>query len=212
MAYYENYLKEKKQFDEEIGNYTLYVNELETYVTSPDGGELWMMGTQHEITWTNSTSDYVDIQLFGEVYYDEIIMTVANTGSYYWNIPTDIPSGATYRIVVIDSDNQEIYDVSDYYFCLSENTYENVIGEWNFYWYGKQDQQIMTFYSNNTLEYTEGDGSYSGDWERTGNGIRFDIDYYNFYGIGIIEGDMMNGTLYDGGDIGYWYGYRNTVK
>ncbi|MBN2788632.1 MAG: hypothetical protein JXR69_00420 [Candidatus Delongbacteria bacterium] len=224
VAYYSNNPAKAKQYD--TGYYTLSISNSDIYgnllVTSPDGGEVWLMGSGHNIIWSddNINTGNVDIDLYIDGMFEMVIANgVANNGNYYWSIPSTLDPGSEYQIRIINSDDQGINDYSDYPFCISQNVYANVIGEWYFFPYGKQeDEYTVIFNSDHSLIYrvtdNGSDSDYPGTWSLTGNGVRFDISTDGFYPycIGIVVDDIMTGTWYEGGDVGYWYGSRYQVK
>jgi len=89
-------------------------------VTSPNGGEVWLLGTYHLITWTytGNPGDYVRITLYkSSVPKLTIAVSAENTGSFGWTIPTSLKRGTDYQ-VEISSTSTPAYDVSDSYFTL----------------------------------------------------------------------------------------------
>ena len=73
-----------------------------TTVTSPNGGESWASGTQHNITWTSTGtvgSVYLRLEKGGVPQY-WIACGIANTGSYTWRVPYTQAAGTNYRIGV----------------------------------------------------------------------------------------------------------------
>jgi len=91
-------------------------------VTSPNGGEMWTMGSYHVITWTwtGSPGDYVKIELYrGTTLTSTIAPSTYNDGSHGWSIPTTLNRGDDYRIK-ISSTSTSAYDYSDDYFTLKK--------------------------------------------------------------------------------------------
>ena len=105
-------------------------------VTSPNGGEKMLVGRTYPIKWTatnfgksigyillrssspENPRDYVinsDNRLVS--YTDD-----SGSGSYNWTIPSDIPEGTQYKIVVggtpSNSGNADSSDISDDYFSI----------------------------------------------------------------------------------------------
>ena len=102
-------------------------------VTSPNGGETWIQGSAHNITWTSSgllTSDHADISLSGQGsglivtgplaggYNANSIMIPASTGSYSWTIPSYVVPG-NYKIQISSDNNSSVQDLSDNYFSIT---------------------------------------------------------------------------------------------
>ena len=70
-------------------------------VTTPNGGENWVGGTTHEITWTSTGNQkaYVKIELLKGGALNKIISSsTANDGSFLWTMPLTQALGADYRI------------------------------------------------------------------------------------------------------------------
>jgi len=89
-------------------------------VTSPNGGEQWVPGTPHAITWTKAgaTGSHVKIELLKtDVVYSTIVTSTANSGSYNWTIPTTQILGTDYSII-ITSTNTTVTDSSDANFAI----------------------------------------------------------------------------------------------
>jgi hypothetical protein len=88
-------------------------------VISPNGGETWVAGSSHNITWTSaSTIANVKIEYSTNAgaSYTTIIASTANDGSYPWTIP-NTPS-ALCLVRVSDASNATVNDVSNAAFNL----------------------------------------------------------------------------------------------
>ncbi len=90
-------------------------------VTSPNGGEKWVVGSDHEITWESSGVSgtvYIDYSKDGFVSDIHSIATdEANDGSFLWeDIPND-PSD-TVRVKISSTDNPGVNDTSDEDFSI----------------------------------------------------------------------------------------------
>ncbi len=81
-------------------------------VTSPNGGEIWTVGSVHNITWTATANDpgasitSIDILLSidgGATYPITLASGLANTGSYSWTIAD--PKSATMKIKIVATDS-----------------------------------------------------------------------------------------------------------
>ncbi len=85
-------------------------------VTSPNGGEVWVAGTSHTITWnyTGGCSSDVRISLYkGGAYKCLIASNVsAGAGSYSWAIPGALTAGEDYRARVTCNSDTNVYDLS----------------------------------------------------------------------------------------------------
>ncbi len=93
----------------------------EITVTSPNGGEDWELDTTHNITWTSSnTSGNVKIELYDNgSFYNTIISSTTDDGTYSWNIPDTYAAGTQYTIKIEDVTDPATYDFSDADFTLS---------------------------------------------------------------------------------------------
>jgi Leucine-rich repeat (LRR) protein len=88
-------------------------------VTSPNGGESWIGGTAHDITWT-STGTIANVKLDystnGGTVWTTIVASTANTNSYAWTLP--VVASANCLIRVSDAAIQAINDASDAAFTI----------------------------------------------------------------------------------------------
>lgn len=112
-------------------------------VTSPNGGENWVKGTMHPITW-NSTGIMGNVQI-GLVRTNGInagvrviARNVPNTGIFNWNLPNNIPIGTEYRVIVRSQANHAVIDFSNEPFTISEanvNTFRVISPNGGEVWY-----------------------------------------------------------------------------
>jgi hypothetical protein len=78
-------------------------------VTSPDGGEVWTIGTPHAITWTASDAAGVDSVRIeystddGATWPYAVAAQVANSGTYSWVVPDTRSTTARVRVTAIDA-------------------------------------------------------------------------------------------------------------
>ncbi len=91
-------------------------------LASPNGGQEWCLGSNQTITWNHTALQNVRIDLStnGGVSFDINITqsTPAQSGSYSWNIPTNLPPGNQYRVRVSDASNNSNGDASDANFII----------------------------------------------------------------------------------------------
>ncbi len=98
-------------------------------VISPNGGEQWISGSTHDITWTAISSDpagtinSVDILLSadgGATYPVTLVSGLANTGVYSWTISG--PKSMTMKVKIVATDNHGLIgsDESDNIFDPAE--------------------------------------------------------------------------------------------
>ncbi|MBN2788631.1 MAG: hypothetical protein JXR69_00415 [Candidatus Delongbacteria bacterium] len=160
---------------------------------TPNGGEVWMHGTQDSITWDPSIAGNVVISLADTTGVVQPIATVLGSdGLYVWTVPATIDPGAAYLIRIAKEINGEAMDQSDNFICISSDVTVDILGQWDFNWYWKA-MAVIEFFNDNTWSY--------GTYKVTGNGIRWDYTTSDTYYIGIIDGDKMSGTMTDGHGI-----------
>lgn len=97
-------------------------------VTSPNGGETWMAGTMHPITWDYfGNGGFVMIQLMGGPEMAPIVVIAhsipANAGIFHWNIPPYQMPGNAYQVQInlINPNGTYVGDISDAPFSIIEN-------------------------------------------------------------------------------------------
>lgn len=91
-------------------------------VTSPNGGEVWNIGSTYPITWTSTDlSGIVAIRLVN--FSNGGMVTLATvsvpTGVYNWTIGSSTLTGTAYRIRVVSIQVPAIADSSDSYFTIN---------------------------------------------------------------------------------------------
>jgi agmatine deiminase len=103
-----------------------YANPIPSaHVLSPNGGEVWMVGTPHNITW----SAYDDVGVTGiDLYYStdggttypHVIATgEPNDGVFSWTIPHTLSTQCRVKVVAHDADLNSGEDVSDADFTIA---------------------------------------------------------------------------------------------
>jgi hypothetical protein len=93
---------------------------------SPNGGELWLTGSQHPIkwTWTGTPPSYVNLSYSTDgftVISHTIDLSIPNIGVYTWTTP--ITPSKTVRVRVTDADDPATYDDSKANFVLTNTIY-----------------------------------------------------------------------------------------
>ena len=123
-------------------------------VTSPNGGEVWVHGSTHDITWTSSgdAGSNVKIELLkgGSVY--RTLANTLNDGSCSWTLLDAEGTGGDYRVRITSTSNPAIYDVSDTYFTITSAATGSI-----------------TVVEPNTDSYWWWDSQFSIRWTYTGN-------------------------------------------
>jgi len=95
-------------------------------MTSPNGGEVWLIGDTVDITWssTRGVNDAVKLALYksgAEVL--EITPKTSNDGTFEWNIPLSLADGTDYQMYIewlsaSETPAETDYDLSDADFSL----------------------------------------------------------------------------------------------
>ncbi|MBN2357172.1 hypothetical protein JXO59_13740 [candidate division KSB1 bacterium] len=104
-----------------IDDYTVRAQSIT--VTSPNGGEVWLVNSNHSITWTSldfSGNIAIDLSTDGGSSWSSIVASTANTGSYSWNLPGT--TSTTCRVRVKDATDGNPADVSDANFEIAPET------------------------------------------------------------------------------------------
>jgi hypothetical protein len=152
-------------------------------VSSPNGGEIWEVGSDHDITWTSiNTSGGVRIEYSidsGSSWLD-VITSMPDTGAYPWVIP-DTPSDSC-LVRISDTASGGPSDTSDALFEISPASYITVSSP-----NGGEDWQVgsshdITWTTNLTMggvkiEYSADNGS---SWSEIIAGIPADTLAYSW--------------------------------
>ena len=87
-------------------------------VTSPNGGEIWIEGSQHDITWTSTGVSYVkiDLSLNNGTSWSNIIDSTLSTGIFSWTVPNTLSDFCLIKIS--DYEVPDTFDVSDGVFAI----------------------------------------------------------------------------------------------
>jgi hypothetical protein len=89
-------------------------------VTAPNGGEIWVVGTVHQVTWTRQDVTFIKIEYStdnGSIWF-VVVESRPTFGSYSWTIPNTPSTQCLVRIS--DVSNPAINDVSDNTFTIEE--------------------------------------------------------------------------------------------
>jgi hypothetical protein len=91
-------------------------------ITSPNGGEVWYVDQDYNITWTDNLTGNVEIQLFkAGLFHSVIDASDPSDGIKTWSIPAALETGTDYSIRIASIDNSNIFDFSDSTFTLAHN-------------------------------------------------------------------------------------------
>jgi hypothetical protein len=88
-------------------------------VTAPNGGEDWVVGTNHSISWTRENVSLVKIEYStdnGSVWIVVVASVPSVAGSYNWTIPNTVSTQCLVRIS--ETINPSVNDVSDATFII----------------------------------------------------------------------------------------------
>ena len=131
-------------------------------VTAPNGGEDWLVGDQHNITWTSQNLTNVRIEYStnnGSAWLEVVASVPAASGSYSWTVPSTPSSQCLVRIS--DTSNASVKDVSNSSFTIT-NLVIVTSPNGGEHWIG-QDQHDITWTSQNitnvSIEYSLDNGS-----------------------------------------------------
>ena len=94
-------------------------------VTSPNGGESWVRGSNHPITWTStgSVGSNVKIEaLKAGVVTQTLSTSTPNNGTFGWTIPTGLATGSDYKIRITSTSNSAYTDSSNSNFTITSGT------------------------------------------------------------------------------------------
>ena len=91
-------------------------------VLSPNGGETWVIGTQHDITWraVGTISDNLKIEYSKDNFSTSTVISngEANDGIYTWtSVPNDYST--TVKVRITDNNRTQITDMSDASFSIA---------------------------------------------------------------------------------------------
>ena len=87
-------------------------------VTSPNGGENWIGGSDQIITWESNLVNDVRIEFSndGGINWEIIVDSIQNTEIYEWSVPYTLSSDC--KIKLTDANNSTLYDESDSLFSI----------------------------------------------------------------------------------------------
>ncbi|MDI6839983.1 MAG: Ser-Thr-rich GPI-anchored membrane family protein [bacterium] len=135
-----------------------YYNSPAILIRSPTGGEHWMRGNLHNISWLSAgvTGD-VKIELYkGGSLNSTISSSTENDSLYSWSIPATQEPGSDYKVKIISVSAPSIYTYSNTNFSICQNV-----------------QVVLP----NGGEVLNGGQSYNITWNTSGGGGDVRIDY-----------------------------------
>ena len=142
-------------------------------LTSPDGGENWLVGSAHNVTWISSNISNVKLDYStnnGTNWINIIASTPASAGTYSWTVPNTVSTNC--KVQISDVSNALINDQSNTVFTISVNTYPSTITLSTNYSFGDPTKttsyQIIGLPGANNLPITSiivtGTPGANGDW------------------------------------------------
>lgn len=127
-------IKISSTFDESIHDYSdsffsigEETNPSSLQVISPNGGEIWKHGSQHNIRWASTNvAGRVCIDLYNNGNHCKTLSeSTRNDGQYSWRIPASFSTGTSFSIRISSVDNGTIYDESNAYFSITSRNYDH---------------------------------------------------------------------------------------
>ncbi len=110
-------------------------------ITSPNGGEAWVVGDTHDITWIseNFYGENVDVEFSadGGGSWAAIVEDTPNDGVHPWLIPDTV--SATCLVKVSDAEDGDPYDQSDDFFSIIYTAYFEMDAEPDTQWVKEGD-------------------------------------------------------------------------
>jgi len=112
------------------GNFSIHPGSIT--VGSPNGGEIWQMGSTYPILWTDNICEDVRIELWkGSVFNSLITAVTPSSGTFTWTIPNTLTPGNDYRVKILSVEpntySNNVFDFSDAHFTICTGQYITVI-------------------------------------------------------------------------------------
>jgi len=130
-------------------------------VTSPNGGEIWLIGSSHDITWSTAGgvgNVRIEYSSNNGGNWSEIVADTANDGTYPWTTPNTSSNQFLVRVSETDGDPT---DTSNGVFTVSEGIYGRVTDSSNtgipavrVRLYDSNNVQVKTCLTNSNGDYT----------------------------------------------------------
>ncbi|MFN8299565.1 MAG: hypothetical protein U0T75_10690, partial [Chitinophagales bacterium] len=133
-------------------------------LTSPNGGEVWKVNSNQNITWNTATlygPVFIEYSVDNGVNWNIVVSSTSNTGSYSWTVPNTITNQALIRISNVG--NPSISDVSNAVFTINLPTPLLTAPNGGEVWRSGNTHQITwdasTVASNVSIEYSTNNGA-----------------------------------------------------
>ncbi|KAJ5728629.1 uncharacterized protein N7483_003137 [Penicillium malachiteum] len=87
---------------------------------NPEGGYTFTAGSPTTLTWDPTTSGTIDLRLQWDTVTtpetgESIVSDYDNTGSYTWDVPSDLVAGREYTVEILDSSDTNDYNFLPYF-------------------------------------------------------------------------------------------------
>jgi Secretion system C-terminal sorting domain len=105
----------------DLSDSTFTIGGCSINLISPNGYEVWYVETTQRILWNQNFVSDVEIQLFMANVF-QASFTAPGTGEFDWFIPESIPARAEYRVKLKSILYEDIYDISDTVFTITNLT------------------------------------------------------------------------------------------
>lgn len=92
-------------------------------ITSPVYRETWQPGTKHTIKW-NFPEEVQNVKIYlyrKSEFKSYLTISTPNTGSFEWEIPSDIRRSVHYRLKIQSYDHENISTYSEYFFIVDDS-------------------------------------------------------------------------------------------
>jgi hypothetical protein len=189
-------------FDHSDSTFTLHEGSIS--ITSPNGGEVWLIGLNYIITWDDEVEGSVSIELYKSGSFLSFIDNLDNGNTRSWTIPDAIKSDNDYTIKVTSVSKPTVSDYSDDSFTilavsadytLSQN-FPNPFNTSTIITYGlvKEGNVELTIYDvlgNEVLKFNEQQDAGFHNVEFNGFGFGSGIYYYKLQAGDFVETKKM---------------------
>jgi formylglycine-generating enzyme len=79
-------------------------------VTSPGSSDNWLVGTKHDIKWTDNIAENVKIDLFkGSEFIKNIVASTQSDGVYNWIVTDTLKTGVDYKVRITSTTDPLVY-------------------------------------------------------------------------------------------------------
>jgi len=164
-------------------------------VNSPNGGEIWNVGTTHHITWTatdNVGVTSVDIKYStngGSTYPYTIATGEPNDGTYTWTIPNSPSTTCKVKVIAYDADGNSGEDASNSNFIIFSNNPPNTPSN-------------PSPVNHATDQSIHADLSWTGGDPDAGDTVTYNVYFGTSTSPPLVSNDQ-SGTTYDPGTLSY---------